>query len=260
VGLGDSTIKRMSVLYSDMRSFTARLEKMDPRQSIDFINGYIRHVEAPILEHGGFIDSFAGDAILALFDRTSDATLRAALGMLRALEAFNRERGFAPLQAVNIGIGVNTGTLILGTIGGQNRIKCGVVGDSVNVAARIEGLTKLYGTPLLIGDSSFEDLAEPRSFCVREVDEVLVKGRSEPVTIYEVFDHERAELKSAKLESLSTYSEALQQLRSGRFSEALPLLEQCRELLPHDAVVRHHLARCQASIGLAGLAVSSERY
>jgi class 3 adenylate cyclase len=248
VGAGDCAIKEMSVLYSDMRAFTSRLERMDPKQSIEFINGYIRHVEAPILAQNGFIDSFAGDAILALFDAGSDSTVRAALGMLRALGDFNRERGFEAEQAVRIGIGINTGTLILGTIGGHNRIKCGVVGDSVNVAARIEGLTKTYHAPLLIGDSTYNSLSAPGDFKIRLVDAVRVKGRDTHVTLYEVFDQDPPELLQRKLDSLDLYYEAVEHYRGRRYAVALPLFMRCRSILPEDQVLRAYAERCDTAL------------
>ena len=123
-----------------------------------------------------------------------------------------------------------------------------MVGDSVNVAARIEGLTKIYRAPLLIGESTYSGLASPSDFCIRLVDEVKVKGRATPVKLYEVFDEDPAELKQRKLDSLGEYYEAIHNYHERRFSVALAQFMRCRALLPEDEVLRSYAERCDAAM------------
>ncbi|MCB9756495.1 MAG: AAA family ATPase [Myxococcales bacterium] len=186
VGLGDQVQREMTVLFSDIRDFTTLSEELTAQQTFDFINEYVAVMEPVIAASGGFIDKYIGDAIMALFPGRAEDAITAGLAMLRALEEFNAARRRAGAKPVRIGIGINTGTLILGTVGSRNRMEGTVISDAVNVASRIEGLTKQYEVALLISESTRAALARPEDFQLRRVDRVRVKGRGEPVTIYEV--------------------------------------------------------------------------
>ncbi|HET9954270.1 MAG TPA: adenylate/guanylate cyclase domain-containing protein, partial [Polyangiaceae bacterium] len=245
VALGDSVLKEMSILFSDMRSFTSLVEKLSPDQNIGFINTYLGHMEPEILKNGGFVEGYIGDAIMALFEGGADGAVRAGSDMLRALERFNRERAARGERPCRIGIGINTGMLTLGTIGGNARIKCGVIGDSVNVAARVESITKRYGVALLISDDTYRRLAEPARHSIREIDRVRLAGRKSVVTLYEVFDADARQLREHKLAMAEDYGAALEAYYARDFLGAIVRLGRCRSKLPDDPVVLHHLARCE---------------
>lgn len=157
VRLGDSKLKNMSVLFTDIRSFTNLSEKMTPEENFKFLNSYLKRMEPIITNQKGFVDKFIGDAIMALFedktgDSSADRALSAAIGMRRALGEFNGHRknsGFEPLE---IGIGINFGSLVLGTVGSSNRLSTTVIGNTVNLAARLESLTSFYKSGILISD------------------------------------------------------------------------------------------------------------
>src|ERR1700722_4014378 len=158
VELGDNKRQNMTVLFSDIRSFTTLSEKMTPDENFAFINTYLAHMGPVIRTHNGFIDKYIGDAIMALFEDADDA-LRAGLAMHAALEGFNEERRASGLEPIAIGIGLNTGSLMLGTIGEKNRMDGTVISDAVNLASRIESLTKEYHVGLLISQYTYEQLA-----------------------------------------------------------------------------------------------------
>ena len=242
VKLGDSVHKEMTVLFSDMRGFATLVEKMSSEESIAFINAYLRHMEPPISRHGGFVDSYIGDAIMALFDEPY-AAIQAGIGMFEALRGLNGERARTGLPPLAIGIGVNTGGLTLGTIGGPHRIKCGVIGDCVNVASRVEALTKRYGTPFLTTDVTLQRLGAGEPVRTRIVDRVVVLGRHQPVTLYEVCDADPEPLLAAKLRTLERFEEGVAHYYARRFDDARRLLDECRAELGADPVVASYLRR-----------------
>jgi len=246
VRLGDHASKSLSVLFSDIRGFTPLIGSLTPRASIDFINAYIGRMEPAILANGGFVDSYIGDAIMALFDGPPDDAVAAGVSMLRALREFNTERSAAGQAPLSIGVGINTGALMLGTIGGPNRIKCGVIGDPVNLAARIEGLTKQLGVPLLIGDETVSGLTRPGAFLLRPVGRVVLVGRSEPVVVHEVFDADPHSLRDAKAANLDRYTRACAAFYAREWREARAGFEAVLAACPEDSAARGYLRRCDA--------------
>ncbi|TAG91537.1 MAG: adenylate cyclase [Oscillatoriales cyanobacterium] len=245
VNLGDQVQEEMSVLFADIRDFTTLSETMTPQENFNFINAYLSRMEPAIASNNGFIDKYIGDAIMALFSDCADDAVKAGIAMLHILTGYNQHRlsvGYIPIQ---IGIGINTGSLMLGTIGGTSRMDSTVISDAVNLASRIEGLTKNYGVPLLISQATFERLENPADYAIRIVDKVQVKGKSKFVTVYEVFDADSAEVRSAKLENLPIYNEAMLLCDRKEFREAAKLFEECLRTNPIDPVARIYLKRCR---------------
>jgi two-component system sensor histidine kinase ChiS len=245
---GDHMEKEMSVLFSDIRSFTTIVEHRTPAENFAFINEYLSHMEPPIRKHGGFIDSYEGDAIMALFEGTADDAVQAAIGDLNALAALNESRTKHGEPVLRIGIGVNTGHLMLGTIGGLERIKCGVIGDPVNLAARIESMTKVYGASLLISEHTYHRLADPERYQIRPADRVIVKGKTEPVTVYEVLDGLPEAERESKLKGREPFAKAWALFRAGKMKDALDGFEELVQVAPDDAVVKLYLERCRSYI------------
>jgi class 3 adenylate cyclase len=245
VELGDHASKEMSVLFSDIRGFARHMERLDPARGIEFLNTYLSRMEAPILAHGGFVDSYVGDAIMALFERSADHAVRAGIGMLAALSTLNRERERVGEPPIHEGIGINTGTLMLGTIGGRNHLKCGVIGDSVNVAARIETLTKHYRVSMLVGGTTFDRLEDPSRYMHRRIGRVRVVGRESPVTLYEIYDGDPSAQRDAKAAIAASFDAALTLFYERDFAGAAALLEQCTRRAPDDWVSAIHLERAR---------------
>ena len=245
VNLGDQVQEEMSVLFADIRDFTTLSETMSPQENFNFINAYLSRMEPAITSNNGFIDKYIGDAIMALFSDFADDAVKAGIAMLNILTDYNEHRqsvGYIPIQ---IGIGINSGSLMLGTVGGQSRMDSTVISDAVNLASRIEGLTKDYGVPLLISQETLERLRNPADYAIRIVDKVQVKGKSKYVVVYEVFDADPAEILSAKLANLPVYNEAMLLCDRKEFREAGKLFEECLRTNPSDRVARIYLKRCR---------------
>jgi len=246
VEIGDHVERQMTVLFSDVRGFTSISESLTPEESMSFINSYLGSMEKVITEHGGFVDNYIGDAIMALFPGSPDDAVRAAIAMQSELARVNADRSRDGQQPIRIGIGINTGELMLGTIGGEGRLRCSVIGDNVNLASRIEGLTRAYGANVLISADTHSGLANPTRYSVRAIDRVAVKGRSEPLTIYEVLDAEPADERDRKVSSSDALDAARAAYVEARFGEALAGFRECLERCPSDAVAALFVDRCAA--------------
>jgi len=178
VQLGDQVQQEMSILFYDIRDFTTLSETMTPEQNFKFINSYLSRLEPVILENHGFIDKYIGDAIMALFSGNADDAVNAGVGMLQSIVKYNQHRANSGYPPVKIGIGINTGSLMLGTIGGHSRMDSTVISDAVNLASRLENLTKTYGVSLLISYHTFASLSDPMQYKMRLIGRVKVKGKS----------------------------------------------------------------------------------
>ena len=245
VNLGDQVQQEMSVLFADIRDFTTLSETMTPQENFNFINAYLSRMEPAITSNNGFIDKYIGDAIMALFSDFADDAVKAGIAMLNILTNYNEDRqrvGYIPIQ---IGIGINSGSLMLGTVGGKSRMDSTVISDAVNLASRIEGLTKDYSVPLLISHQTLERLRNPADYAIRIVDKVQVKGKSQYVVVYGVFDADPPEIMSAKLANLPVYTEAMLLCERKQFREAGKLFEECLRTNPSDQVARIYLKRCR---------------
>ena len=186
----------VTILFSDIRSFTSISEKMSAQEVVGFLNDYLSAMTEIIFQNEGTIDKFIGDAIMTVFGapiqqrEDSFRAVMTAVQMIRSLEKMNERHHLSvPLK---IGIGIHTGEVVVGNIGSDKRMDYTVIGDAVNLTSRIEGLTKFYQCPILISDSTYNSLVEDKkesAFLIREIDRTIVKGKSEPVTIYEVMDY-----------------------------------------------------------------------
>jgi adenylate cyclase len=174
---GNVQASQITTLFTDLRSFSTIAEGMTPQSLFAFLNEYLAQMQGPIDHFGGFVDKFIGDAIMALFDQEgsaqAEAAVKAAIGMQRRLLEWNRER--LPAFPVASGIGIHTGTVMLGTLGSTTRMDSTVIGDPVNVASRLEGLTKHYGVRIIVSEDTWA-LLDQSKFESRQLDLVSVKG------------------------------------------------------------------------------------
>lgn len=241
VRLGDQVEKEMTILFSDIRDFTQISEKMSPKENFDFINTYLGQMEPLIEENHGFIDKYVGDAIMALFPSADDG-VRGAIAMLKRLAKYNILLQLANFKPINIGIGIHTGPLMLGTVGGQNRMDGTVISDAVNLASRIENLTKTYHTPLLITLQTYQQLKNPEHYKIRVIDSVKVKGKSEKVIVYEVFDADAEKTVEGKLATLEIFKQGMIHYHCGQFAEAQVFFNQVLQISENDKVAKTYLA------------------
>ncbi len=245
VRLGDCVAQPVSVYYSDIRSFTTLVEGHTPHENLAWINEYLGHMEAPIRRHGGFVEGIAGDAIMALFGTGADALLNAAIESLGALDTYNATRAGRGKPPLRIGIGMTTGECLMGVIGGEDTLKCSVIGDSANLAARVEGLTKHLGT-LLLTEQTRGALTDPSRYAMRYVDRVRVKGLSAPTTLYELLDGLPGHERERKLASADRLATALSLFQAGDLTGAAALFEELVASNPDDSAVRWHQVRVSA--------------
>ncbi|MDP2340808.1 MAG: ATP-binding protein [Deltaproteobacteria bacterium] len=250
---GDHLEKEMSILFSDIRSFTSHVEGNTPEQNFRFINNYLVQMEPPIRAEGGFIDSYIGDAIMALFPgepgrHSADQAVRAGIGDLRALELHNIDRVRAGDKPLKVGIGVNTGKLMLGTIGGQFRINCGVIGDSVNLAARVETMTKQYGATFMISELTYNALADKEAYAIRVLDRVRVKGKTVPITVYEVLDGLPPDARERRLSTRAVFVEGWKLFQERDVKGALDRFHTALSAADDDDAARLWVARCEQTL------------
>ena len=248
VELGDQVQLEMSVLFSDIRDFTTLSETMTPEDNFKFINSYLSRMEPVINENKGFIDKYIGDAIMALFSGEADHAVKAGIGMVHRLVEYNQYCAKAGCAQIQIGIGINTGSLMLGTVGGPNRMDGTVISDAVNLASRVESLTKNYGVSLLITHPTYSRLKNPSEYAIRTLDTVKVKGKSQAVTVYEVFDADPLEIKEGKLATLELFAEARAIYSEGKLFEAARLFSECWRQNPGDGVAKIYWERCQSAL------------
>ena len=217
--------KNMSVLFSDIRSFTSISEKLAPEDLVSFLNKYLEKVTNVILENNGAVDKFIGDAVMAFWgapledkDHAYNACL-SAVAFMKVIEEFKKETNL-PAE-IKVGIGINSGEMVVGNIGSQNRFDYTVLGDNVNLASRLEGLTKMYGVTVLVTESTINNLSasQRQEFNFRKVDVVQVKGKDKSVDIYELL------LKKDDV-LVNNYSEGFKLYEKGQFTKAKAIFEK----------------------------------
>jgi adenylate cyclase len=239
----------VTILFSDLIGFTTLAEKADPEALVAQLNEYLSRMTSEIFSNGGTLDKFIGDAIMAVWGNVrslgtaqdAKSCARAALGMRRALGQLNqtwREQG---RMGLGMGIGVNHGEVIVGNIGSQERMDPTVIGDAVNLASRLEGLTRIYGVDMLVG-ASVAELVRDEVY-LRSVARVQVKGKTKPVDVFTFIAARGDETDPEFLKWLETYEEALEKFRARDFIDAKILFSRFLEFYPDDLLAKMYLQR-----------------
>lgn len=230
IGLGGER-RHITVLFSDIRGFTTLCEALTPEQVVEMLNEYFSLMTEEIINRKGVVDKYIGDAIMAFWNAPVEnkyhavQACRTALCMVRKLDAFNQLLQQRKQLTIDIGIGINSGDALVGNIGYKDRLSYTAMGDSVNLASRIEGLTKQYGTRILI--SEFTHMLVMDAFVCRKLDLAAVKGKARPIYIYEVMG-ETADAET--LEFIGLYERALAMYLLGEFSDAGKAFEEIIKL------------------------------
>lgn len=245
VNLGDSVKRSFTILFSDIRSFTTLSESMSPTDVFLLLNAYLKRMNPMIQSHHGFIDKYIGDAIMALFGDSPDDAVRGSIGMIEALHVWNQERKRAGYLPIEIGIGVNTGEVMLGTLGSPSRMEGSVISDAVNLASRIEGLTKEYGCRILIGENTYRNLKSPDAYKVRYIDSVKVKGKADVTAVYEIYDADLPDVRDLKDKIKKPFEEACRHFQAHRFAEARKIFEECLKVFPGDKAAKSYVSRAE---------------
>jgi two-component system, sensor histidine kinase ChiS len=251
VVLGDQVQREMTILFSDIRDFTHLAEGMSPGETFRFVNDYLGAMEPAIAVHHGVVDKYVGDAVMALFPQRADDAVRAALEMFQRLERFNYERTKLNRTPVYVGIGLHTGKLMLGTVGARDRMDTTVISDAVNLASRVENLTKAYRVPLIITEDTYTALQERSAMAFRRIDRVLVQGKSQPIVLYEVLDADDPARRAAKQGAMPDFEAGLKCYEALDFTRAIGHFEQALAAVPSDTVAQVLLERVRrfASVG-----------
>lgn len=244
VRLGDQVEQPMTILFADICDFTGLSESISPQENFNFLNSYLSQMQPAIAANGGVIDKYVGDAILALFPASADDALRGAVSILNSLDIYNAGRHRAGYVPIRIGIGVNSGVVMLGTVGSASRMDVTVIGDAVNLAARLERITREWDISLLISEHTLLSLNDPAPFGIRFLDRRQVRGKQEIQSIYEVFDADPQALRAAKRKTRRQFETALACFHFGYIDDARRLLQDCVDAVPDDRPARIYLERC----------------
>ena len=239
----------VTILFSDLIGFTTLAEKADPEALVAQLNEYLSRMTTVIFSNGGTLDKFIGDAIMAVWGNVrsvgtaqdAKSCARSALGMRKALSELNhnwREQG---RMGLGMGVGINHGEVIVGNIGSQDRMDPTVIGDAVNLASRLEALTRTYGVDMLVGASAAELVRD--EVYLRSVARVQVKGKTKPVDVFTFVASRAEEADPEFLKWLETYEEALEKFRVRDFTDAKILFSRFLEFYPDDLLAKMYLQR-----------------
>jgi class 3 adenylate cyclase len=247
VQLGDQVQLEMTVLFSDVRGFSRRSEGQSPAEVFGLLNTYLSRMVPRIEEHGGLIDKYMGDSIMAIFPEPggADRALQSALAMLQERDALNTELAWDGGEPISLGIGLHSGPVMLGTIGSEARMDGTIIGDAVNLASRVEGVTKQYGVALAVSEATVSALEYPSNYLMREMDRVKMVGREEPVTVFEVFEADPPQRLARKRENLARLAEAIAQFRAKDIEGCEMACRMILMLDPEDEVAAMYLRRCE---------------
>ncbi|MBN2529681.1 MAG: guanylate cyclase [Deltaproteobacteria bacterium] len=244
VHLGVQVERKITVLFADIRGFTAFSESLTPQENFNFINSFLSQMEPLISVNNGIVDKYIGDAIMAIFPQDAKDGVRCAQQMQRQLRIYNEGRSRAGYHPIRIGIGLNTGIAMIGTVGGYNRMDCTVISDAVNLASRIESMTKNYRVSCLISENTYNELSESCKKYTRFVDRTRVKGKLQSQSIYEIFSEDPPKLQRQKLSRKRLFEEALAHYHQKQIDQCGVLLRRCLEKDEGDAPARIYLERC----------------
>jgi adenylate cyclase len=238
-----------TVLFSDIRGFTTLTEELGPQGTVSFLNEYFTLMVDCIQREGGMLDKFIGDAVMAAFGipiahaDDEDRAMRAAVAMITELFAWNEKRGARGQKPVDMGIGLNTDLIVSGNIGSPKRMDYTVIGDGVNLAARLESACKQYGARILVSENTFRKLRG--TYRSREVDRVIVKGKTQPVGVYEILDYHTEQTFPNVMEALGCFKAGIESYRDRKWDEAIAAFEDVLAIRAEDKPSQVYIERCR---------------
>ncbi|MDR1319526.1 MAG: hypothetical protein LBJ90_07865 [Treponema sp.] len=250
--LGDHHQQEMTIFFSDIRQFTELFESLSPEEGFRFINSYLTRIVPVIEQFGGFVDKYIGDAILALFPQSNgaDMAVRSAIEIQKRVLEYNAHRAKCGYRPLEIGIGLHTGMLMLGVVGVYNRMQNTVISDSVNLASRIEGLTKAFGVSMAISGQTFQKLEHPESYMFRYLGNVKVKGRGEPTRVYEILNGISRGIMEKKMKTNMYFEQGLFSFMQKKYDEALANFNKVLEIIPNDKAALLYHEHCAEKVNL----------
>ncbi|MEB3343505.1 response regulator [Okeania sp.] len=278
IKLGDATEEELTVLFCDIRGFTAIAESQNARDTLKWLNSFFNEMTTSISANQGFIDKFLGDAIMAVFDKYEYHSLnglKAAISMQENLQNFNLNyHKYNLREPVKIGIGVHTGIGVIGTLGSEKRMDSTVIGDVVNTASRLESLTKTYGCSIIVSEQVISEIQNncqagkqieaknkncnshnnqptyPEKIYYRWIDTVILRGKQIAINIYELLGTEKNIIESEKIATLSIFNKAVKGWKVGKYAAALEYFQQVKKLNSLDNIAGLYIERCQEKLVL----------
>jgi adenylate cyclase len=238
-----------TIMFTDIRGFTPITESLGAQGTVGFLNDYFTLMVEEISKQSGMLDKFIGDAIMAAFglpiahDDDEDRAVRAAIAMIRTLWAWNIERKARGQLPADMGIGINTDEVVSGNIGSPKRMNYTLIGDGVNLAARLESACKQYGARILISDNTFRKLKG--TYRIRDIDDVVVKGKTQPVGVYEVLDYHSDESFPHLMDVVNHFREGRKHYRAGSWDRAIRAFNECLAAHESDKLSRVYIERCE---------------
>ena len=243
IHLGDHISDEMTVMFSDVRSFTTISEDMTPQQNFDFINAYLGRVSPVIQKNGGFIVKYLGDGIMALFPGDADDGVQAGIDKLNQVNIYNADRIKTGRLPIAVGIGVNTGHMMVGMVGDAGRMEGDSFSPDVTLTSRVEGLTKHYSVSFIITAATKQRLSDSSRYKIRFLDKVQVKGKMKALELYEVYDADLPQVRLLKQETQVLYEQAMAHYYAREFEKAQEILFHVLLKNPKDKVAWHHLTK-----------------
>jgi adenylate cyclase len=252
IHLGRAEDEIITILFADIRSFTKLSETMDSQEVLDFLNSFLKKMSVPVHSNHGFVDKFIGDEIMALFDspegREAEAVqngVKAAIEMTEALQDYNQSRQKAGYAPISIGIGIHSGPVTIGTVGSEYRMDSTVLGDSVNIASRLEKLNRYYHSDIIVSSHVHRLLKEAspldKSLIWRELGFIRLKGKDKPISIFEILNSNPEKIQEKKQKILNKYHEALRKFYSKKWDDAIILFQECLNIYPEDVVSKMYI-------------------
>lgn len=238
ISLGDLAEREVTVVFADIRGFTTISEGLSPKDNFLFVNGFNNRMGPIVRKNGGFIMQYLGDGFMALFPKGPQSALKASVEMHKALQEYNKERALKERLPVKIGVGMQNGKLIMGITGDTDRLDAAIISDTVNTAARIEGLSKHYGTSILLTDSCKKKLDNSDDFDFRYLGAVKVKGKRKPIDLYECINGDQPKLLEHKLKTIGSFQQGLDLYLKKEFAMAAVTFQQIFKLNNQDQTAK----------------------
>ena len=243
INLGDYTQKTVTVFFADIRGYTTLAEQMTPEDNFKFVNDFNGRLGPLIQNNQGFVNQYLGDGLMAIFPHSATDALRAAIQMQLALQGYNKSRKEKKRQPIKVGMGMHTGSLIMGIIGDSNRMDPATISDAVNTASRIENLTKHYAASILLSGASLQNLSNTDEFHFRYLGPVQVKGKQQSIKIHECFDGDPPTLFDLKLATLPDFEAGVQYFFDKEFDKAIVALSAVLQQNPADLTAALYLKK-----------------
>ena len=263
--LGDQTEATMTILFADIRDYTTISEQISPEDNFKLINAFLGRMGPIIQKNGGFICQYMGDGMMALFKEKHELAIQAAIDMQSELQRYNKKRFVRNRQALRVGIGLNTGKLMLGVIGDKNRYDSSVISDAVNTASRMEGLTKIFGCGVIVSEKTLAEIGllddfpsssnlkfddekllddgKSSSNAYRFLGKVKVKGKNQTLKIYDFFEGDAPNIRQLKVDTKADFEQAIHFYFDRKFGKAADLLKKINQQFPEDVATEYYLTK-----------------